>query len=370
MNWSRPDATLTAQTNLAPAKAEPTLAVLALLIAVWGGNGSARADEILIGTEKRQQVEVVGFSAGLVEFRSAHRFPDELPISQIDYLFIDSVPAMQDFNEAEEYLLKQQPRQAVTRYTRALRSAGGFWQRLVRARLLMAADRAELLEKAVLAFLDLVRHDLAAAADLIPQSLPRQRSDAVQRTLRRIERAVHDQVESDARTAVELLSYALLRSLADPAADPLASKLAFRPLPARLRTQRAYAIKIDAIERILQTGQDAEAARAAEACVAQVPEAQLPRVLLLAARAQLAAASTEREWLAAATMAMRVVVHFPESGEAAAGLLLAAAAHEKLGHSADAVRLVRECRRNHQLTNRQKEQADQMLARLTHSAGS
>ena len=353
-----------------PRRTHATRAMAIVLAAVTtpavGGNFR---DEILTGSEKHQRVSIVDLNGGMLVFRTASGVPVEVPLRQVDLLVVASNPGLQGFNEAEQCLVKGQPAQAVPHYAQALRSARGFWRKLVQARMLTAADRAGLFEQAALAFLELAERDVTLAAELLPQSLPERDGRTAERVLRKVDQALPRLTGDDAHVVVELLRYRLLRVLSRPAAKGLTRTIAVRPLPPAVNTPRTYAVRLEAIEALLEDGARGEVAAILDEIVARVPEDHLPRTLLLKGRALFALAETEEDWLRSALPAMRVAVHFPDRPEAVEALLLAGAAHEKCGLSAGAARLARECLRKDGLTPADERRAREMLARLTRPGG-
>ena len=135
---------------------------LALLLTVPLGAEFASADELLVGERTIHRVQIIGYEAGMIEYRTKADKHNQVPLREVDFLMLDSASGMADLNKAEEYLLKGEPHQAVERYERALRATRGFWTEMVQVRLLIAANRAGLSEKAVRAFLTVAQRDPVA----------------------------------------------------------------------------------------------------------------------------------------------------------------------------------------------------------------
>jgi tetratricopeptide (TPR) repeat protein len=328
---------------------------------------AARADEILAGEQAIHRAEVVGYAAGQVEYRATDGKHAKMPVWVIDYLVIDSVANVADFNEAEEYLVKDQAAQAVGRYERALRGSSGYMADLAQVRLLMAADRAGAFEKAVRAFLTLTEKDPVAAANLFPESLPVEMSSASARNIAKIESVLADPAARGDRSLVEYLLYEARRKQTDtpvPALANLAEAVAITQLPAELMTVRTAKVKAAAMEALMLAGRAEEIIAAIDASLVDLPVDLIPEFLLLKSRAMLSGAETYEGWMEAALPAMRAAIHYADTPAAGEGLLLAAEAHEKAGLVDDATRLLRRCLRLDSATENAKDRARQTLARL------
>jgi hypothetical protein len=357
-------------------QSRPHHAPLRLRIAAQAGAGlllaagaaGVSADEIHVDGKTLQRVQVVGYAGGQVEINTAAGERDRIPLRDIEFIVLDSVTGVADFNQAEELLVKREPAEAVERYERAVRAARGFWASMARVRLLMAADAAGDLEKAVRAWLEVAAEDPATAADLMPQSTPSPREQANDRTRKRLEKAITEQT-GDPQAVTTLLYYDVARRTGDPLAAVAAEQVARTKLPAALITARTLAIKLEALRAEIAGKRFAAAGSALDALIADAPQEYLPAVLILKSQALLAGAQDEREFLQAALPAMRVVVHFPQDALAAEGLVLAAEAHERAGRTADAERLLRECLRRGDGSERVLEQARSGLSRLLQEKG-
>jgi len=339
-------------------------ACLTLLIAA-AFPAPSRADELQVNGSSLHRVQVVGYARGEVEIVTATGERDLIPLHEIELMVLDSVTGVADFNQAEELMVKRQAAQAVERYERAVRAARGFWASMARVRLLAAADLAGNLEKTVRAWLDVLAEDPETAAVMLPQTKAQERTPANQRTLKRLENALDELTEEDARTLVALLHFDILRSISDRESNASATRVARQTLPAKLMTARTITVKLEALRTELSAGRYDDVLASVDAMIPDAPEAHLPELLLVKSRAQLMAARNDRERLRAALPALRVVIHFPNCSLAGEGLLLAADAHTGGGRSADAERLLRECLRRSGVPEQVKEQARAQLAALT-----
>lgn len=334
-----------------------------------GAASAAQADEISVDGKTLQRVQVVGYEHGEVQIHTATGEQDRFPLRDVEYIVLDSVSGVADFNSAEELMVKREPAQAVERYERAVRAARGFWASMARVRLVMAADAAGDLERAVRAWLDVVAEDPATAAELLPQATPSPRDQANERTRKRLEKAMAEQSAGDAQTVTVLLYYDVLRRTEDPAARVAVQQVAESPLPVGLMTARTVGIKLAALRTQIDGEQAARAVAGLDGLIADAPEEFLPEILILKAQALLQTAQDERAYLRAALPAMRVVVHFPDHPLVGEGLLLAGEAHAAAGRKADAERLLRACLRHGDGSERVLEEARGKLAALAAEGG-
>jgi tetratricopeptide (TPR) repeat protein len=336
---------------------------MAGMMLALSGAGGARADEFLRAGESIRRVQITGFSRGLVEYRLPSGANEKAPLLELEKFSIDSVTGLADFNSAEEFLSKNQPRQSVERYERAARSAQDFWVDLVQARLCQAADRAALSEKAIRAFLALAEHDPAAAAPLLPSALPTQSDPATQRALKRLDETA-SWPAGPSRALARMLHFEVLRRLNDPSAAEIAGEIARLEIPAELMSQRAAAVKDLALGTLLAAGRNDEVIRGVELMLTTAPPEFVPQWLLMEARALLASAHDNDGYLAAALPAMRVAIMHADTAASGDALLLAAEAHRRSGRQDDAARLLRECLRRTSVTEETKQKARDGLAQL------
>jgi len=345
------------------------LPAAALACAVGLGHAAARGDEIHVNGKTLQRVQVIGYAHGDVEIRTATGEQDKFPLSDVEFIVLGSVTGVADFNQAEELMVKREAGQAVERYERAVRAARGFWASMARVRLVMAADAAGDLEKAVRVWLDVVAEDPHTAAELVPQAPPSPRSQANERTQKRLEKALAEQSPGAAQAVTTLVYYDVLKRTGDPAAAVAGEQVADSPLPLEVMTARTVAVKLSALRAEIDAQRTAAALKSLDTMIAVAPMEFLPDILILKAQALLATAQREQEFLQAALPAMRVVIHFPNNPLVGEGLLLAGEAHARAGRQADAERLLQECLRRGNAPERVLEQARSELARMS-AAGS
>jgi tetratricopeptide (TPR) repeat protein len=325
----------------------------------------SRADEIVVDGQSLHRVQVVGYADGALEIHTSGGETDRYPLRDVEYILLDSITGVADFNQAEELVVKREWAQAVERYERAVRASRGSWASMMRVRLLMAAQANGDLERAVRVWLEVAVEDPKTAADLLPDAESATRDPASRRTLKRLEKALEGPGESDVRRLVTLLYYDFLRAMADAGAPAAAHDVAKLRMPAAHMTARTLSIQLAALRAELAAKRYDDALVALDALIVDAPEPHLPDVLLLKARALLGTAQNERELLQAAMPAMRIVVHFPRSPAVGEGLLVAAEAHERTGRVTEAQRLLRECLRRGDVPDLVREEARLSLAKLS-----
>lgn len=326
--------------------------------------GVARGDELLVNKLPIHRVRVVDYNRGIVEYRTAAGDYERVKVAQVDMFVIDSVAGAEDFNAAEEFLLKDRPAQAVDRYEKALRTSRGIWADLAQVRLLIAADRAGLSEKAIRAAIAIIESDPETGALLLPTAAPASEDRTARRSLTRIDAALTE-THGPARSLVELLRYQFLRALGDAEADQMAASIASLQLPSGFLTVRTAAIKTDALESLRRAGRHQEVIDAVNAMPAGLPVSMEADWLMMKADSQYAIATDEPGYFEAALTAMRVAIGYRNSEVSGRALLLAAKAHEDTGRRGDAVRLLRECLARDAVTESDKERARAALERLT-----
>lgn len=328
---------------------------------------SALAAEIIAGDLRHQRITIVDYKNGRVEFQTTQGITEQVAVWEIDQIVADETANGAEFNEAEEFLRRGDAGQAMIRYDRVLRSASGFWIRLTRARLLAAADGTNQFDKTARVFLDVLKDDPFAAAQLLPENLPTSASSAAQRGLQRLDEALGDVEDEQSRMLITLLRYAGLGAMNDSRHAKLSAELVGMRLPPELTSPRSIAIRMSAMQSQLEGGELAGIVEAIDAAIPTAPESALPQLLLLKSRTLFVVASTPEDYLAAALPAMRVAVHFADQPDAGEGLLLAARAHESSGRSADARNLLLECLRSPAATAETKEQVRAKLAEMGNS---
>jgi len=342
----------------------PTVRVgVCAALLLWGVQ-PLRADELVVEGKTLHRAQVIGYSDGDIEIRTSSGETDRFPLTDVEFILLDSVTGVADFNQAEELMVKRQAAQAIERYERAVRAARGFWASMARVRLLMAADAAGDLERAVRVWLDVAAEDARTAADLLPHTEAGERDPASRRTQKRLEKALEEASGSETRALILLVYYDFLQRTSDASAPTVAADVTRLNLPASLMTARTLAIQLAAFEAEAGAQHGDAVLTALETLIATAPEAHLPEVLLMKSRLLLATAKDTRGFMLAALPAMRVAIHFAGSPAAGEGLLLAAEAHQRCGRATDEELLLRECLRLKETPERVREAARARLAEL------
>ena len=350
----------------------PYLAWLWLFLVAFGmyGVSAVQADEITTSTDHFRKIKIVDYAYGQIRFRQPSGDLTGISILDVHALLVDTVGGVSDLNQAEIYIDKGRPAQAVLRYQRSLRSTTGFWKELVRVRLLQACDRAGYLDKTVAHWLIVLKRDPALAAELLPGSIPPTRTRAVSRALSDLEAAQAKTTDKPARRLMDLLRFSIYRRLGENVADDLAARVAVCPLTGPIATVPAYGIKTDALRRVFQMKRSRQVLTGLDAAIEDCPAASLPDLLLLKGEVLSATARHREDYIRSGWAFMRVAIHFPDDPRAARALLEAARVHEKIDAPEKAAELLRECLAVESSDAETRAAADAALKRLTERLGS
>lgn len=325
------------------------------------------AAEVIAGETRHQRITIINYNQGRIEFQTTQGLTESVPIWEIDQITIDESTIAAEFNAAEEYLRRGDAGQAMIRFERVLRSASGYWIKLARARLLAAADGTDQFDKTARVFLDVLKDDPVAAAHLLPVNLPTSSTSAAQRGMTRLDEALGDAGDETSRMLITLVRYAGLRAIKDKRHAQMNAALVAMRLPPEWVSARSLAIRMSAMQSLLESGEQTGIVAAIDAAIPTAPKSALPQLLLLKSRTLFVLARTPEEYLAAALPAMRVAIHFADQPDAGEGLLLAARAHESSGRRADARNLLIECLRSSASTAETKERVRARLAAMGES---
>lgn len=311
-----------------------------------GASVVSLADQVDVGDRSFARCKVVGFSEGRLEIRTSTGEAVRLALNEVTRVFVDTLGGMADFNAAEQFAAEGHPDEAVTRYERALRTTEGYWEELLRARLMLAADRGGRVDKAVVNFIRLVEGAWSgprAAALLMPQRLPEELTREARFAIEQLDLAVNRNDAEDRRALIMLLRYDMLRRVTDPRAGVMATTVARMRLPEPIRNERTGSIQRAALESLLPVEAGAGWFAWMDQAIVDSVDAVAPDLLLLKGRALLESAKTREDVLRAGWAFMRVVIHFAGDVRAAEALLGAAEVHERIGRPDKAVRLLEEC---------------------------
>ncbi|MEE9293922.1 MAG: hypothetical protein V3W34_03010 [Phycisphaerae bacterium] len=304
------------------------------------------ADEIVHGAVSLQRIRIVDLEGGRIVYRAPAGELRYVSITEVDHLYVDSVSALRDLNQAESRLASGDYLHAVGHYERALRVASDFWERLVRARLIQACDGADRIDMLVRQFVLLVRDETAGpmlAAQLLPVAAPSPQARRVEQALRAINDVINEVPSQSARIVLEMLRFHIARR--GQANNPLelARQLVPQPIPATVATRGVFRVKCQALRMLLEAGEAGQVLRRINEDLADVPATVLPELLLVKAEALLQSAADDATATRAGWAAMRVVIHYPDDVLVPDALLLAAGVQERAGRVPTALRLLDEC---------------------------
>lgn len=348
------------------------LALAAMAMTV-GMVGPTSADQIIAGADNYRRGEVVGFADGEVRFRTPDLVTHRIAVLAIDQMVVDSVPGLKDLTAAEENLADGKPDQAAVRYDRVLRVATDFWPDLIRVRRLVARDRAGEFEGAAQDYIYVAEVLPRVAAAVTLRSLPSTGGGGTRRVLARIDEAVQRHPQSETAVVLQLLRFTICVRVDSAEADRMAPEIAALELPAGLRDDltEAYALRIDALDRLLRQRRYADVVAIVNAALADAPDGMLPDLLLCKGKAIFASASErsdQADYIRAGWAFMRVAIHFPDDSRAGEALFRAAQVHEQIGRPSKAVQLLRECLGRSDVPDATRADAQAMLTRLTTEA--
>ncbi|HNO80191.1 MAG TPA: hypothetical protein PKN33_19260 [Phycisphaerae bacterium] len=340
---------------------------LTCLLVVFEAAGLVHADSLVVRGKPLSDIQIVGYSEGMIEYSTAVGDFDRFSILEVQSINVDSIDRATKFNAAEQSVGEGDPRKSVESYETALLGARGFWSDLMRARLVQAADESYSFETAVRNWIKIAHRDAVTASWLLPKNLPTQPSHATRRVLKKLERAIEQSATLTERTLLETLRFSTLKAMDDPAARVLAAPLMGLIIKSSVFAPRTIDVFTTAGDLLVENADYAHVQQQVEKAIVEVPESLLPEILLLKARVQLASATTPEEYLAAAFPAMRVVIHFPKHPLVGEALILSAKAHEASGRSPQARRLLEACIATDQANSEIKSEAAHLLKRLPQS---
>ncbi|MCO6437654.1 MAG: hypothetical protein J5J06_11240 [Phycisphaerae bacterium] len=325
-----------------------------------------RADQVQVGDQTYTGAEVLSFEEGRIRFRTEAGGYRTAPLEDVQLMLIDHGRGFADFNDAERYAATGEPIKALVRYRRAQRGLPGFWQDILLLRVLRAADRAGRIDEAAEALVRALEQPELQATALalmprVPQDSVRSRLDDA---VRQLTVAIEKSDDDAARAVMELLRFEVLRAADPQAAAKRAVAAAEVFIPESMRTDRLYAMVVDALDVLVGDRGGQEFLPLLDRHIRDCPEGVLPDLLLLKGRVQLRTATTREDAIRASWPYLRVAIHMPDDPRAAEGLLGAAAALEKIGSTDKAIELLTRCVENENATSQVRARAEQIRARL------
>jgi len=327
----------------------------------------ALADRIVSTESVLKRIKIVDLDGARVAYRTPAGELRFIPLGHVESLRVDTVAALADLNEGEQLAEQGKTAQAVTRYERAVRLSSGFWQRLIRARLILVARRAnrmDLLVDQVIALLD----DEAAGAPLVATLLPDSLSGAdprgIDRSLRRINEKIDVVDSQSARVVLETLRFVVVDGSSPKRAAAFAKSLVRQPIPLSIATRAVYRVRAAALTLLIADGETPLVLREVNADLLSAPKDVLPEALVVKARALLATAQSASDRIRAGLAAMRVVSHYRTDSRVPEALFITARVHELIGRPATAIQLLDECIANPRISEPLRERATAAIDRL------
>jgi hypothetical protein len=320
--------------------------ILMLLLVGAGLAPRVRADQVVMSDANYPGARIVGMERGQLRFRSADGGLHNVWLDEVELILVDRHGLFDDFNQAERFRGEGQAARAVLRYRRAHRLAEDFWVDLIAARMLLACDAAEQLDNAVLNFIRVAQGThagLPAAARLLPEAIPPERTKRAQRAIEQLHAAESKDSEKGHQALFQLLRFEILRRTGDARAELLAPHAGDLAIPAEARTPEVYAIVLHALRAWLRGEITAPGLAALDRALGTCPEGAMPGLLLLKGETLQRTAATRDQMLRAAWPLMRVAIHFPDSPEAPEGLYGTARILARIGRADKAADLLAEC---------------------------
>lgn len=329
--------------------------------------GPVTADEIQSRGRTFTNAKIVGMDQGHLRFRSADGSLQTLWVDEIELISVDRGGMFADFNEAERLLAGGEFEKSLNRYRRVLRLTEDFWQDLVPARMLMAADRGGQIDAAADGLVRIVRGRWggpALAVRLLPNNLPDKPNAKAARALESLDSALGREGKEDLRVPLVLARYELLRAIGDGRSPAEAQRVAATAVPETQRCDRAFRAILDALRQSEQLAPQATALQNLDRAIGTCPETVLPGFLILKGQILSKSARTPDEWIRASWPLLRVGIHFPDHPLAAEGWLGAARSLNQLGRTEQAIDLLKECIAVRRVAEPVRTQAEAMLREL------
>jgi len=313
---------------------------VALFLAAAAVAATARADSFSVGKQPYSDIEIIGFQDNVLRYRFWNRREATKDLDEVTLILIDGQAS---FNDAEKLLAAGKYAEAADKYDGAARAADKAWlKELIRYRRLSALSGAGKVGDAVELWLGLVS-DSGASAKVIalaPTKPGAKGSQDNKKAISLLEQKLASEKSKPLVAAMQALLLKLYGQEDDPKAGELAANMTGGepspvPQPGDKRTSGSLAGHLLAVETLLKNGRASLALRRVEERLRDYSPSELPRALLLAGRARLAIHETgkDREVLLEAGLnLMTIVVHFPQTTEAAWAMFHSGEVNEKLGN--------------------------------------
>jgi tetratricopeptide (TPR) repeat protein len=331
-------------------------------------SAGAIADEMVLEGTLLERIKIVDLEGSEIAYRNPAGDLVYSHFAQVDWLSVSSVGSLRDLNEAENMVRAGKFGRAIQYYERALRVAPKFWKKLVRARLVRAAERSGRLDTLVAQFVALtsvVEGGPELASCVFPGSSPVGEVRGGVRALRNVNEAIDRASSQSDRVLLEMLRYQIARILDDPSKARYAEALADQPIPPAVGNRSVYRVKARALlEAVGSIGREA-AVGVINGELSRAAMEVLPEMLLVKAELLLAGARSDEDLIRSAWPAMRIVIHYPSDPLVPKALMLAAKVHERLGRNELAIKLLNECVRFGGIADSDRDRASAEISRLT-----
>ncbi len=328
--------------------------------------GTTLADRIDAESVSHDQIRIVDLEGPQISFRSPAGRLETIDLVAVTQLHVDSIGTLEDLNEAERLAAENKHDQAIRHYERAVRVASSFWERLARARLIQACDRADRIELLTTHFVELL-HDEALgaplAAALLPVNAPEQ-SREVERAFQTIDSRLDRMASQSGRIVLEMLRFVIADRTGHDRAAAYAESLVNQPVPMAVATRAVYRVRGLALKRWMIAGDRDAALKILNADLQQAPREFLPELLLVKAASYLSGAQDQDSLYEAGWAAMRIVIHYPDDELVPEALVLAAEAHARMDRLPTAMRLIDESLRHARIRSAVRERATLMRSQM------
>ena len=336
--------------------------VLAVMVAP-----AARGDQVVTGRVNYPDAKIVNLDQGKLQFRGADGRLHSAWIGEVELMIVDRSGVFDDFNQAERFLIENEPQRAIARYERTLRLTQEFWPDIIAARLTAAHDRVGQLDRSVQYWIRLLSgrwSGLAAAARLLPRNVPARFDGRVARTVDLLTNEIRKDVDEDRRAMLELLRFEILRRVDEARSKEHASRVAELSIAAPARSEGVYAIVLAAMQTATSESATPSHFAALDRAIRDCPERSLSGFLILKGRLLFRTAKTREDVIHAAWCFMRVAIHLPDDPLVPEALVEAAGALRGLEREDQAASLLDECLTNVRIGEETRKQAEEMLAEI------
>jgi len=343
---------------------QPWLSVCFILCCVLISPQVTLADQLIVNKTNYTAARITSLDQGKLRFQTVDGRSMEAWIDEIELIEVDRGSAFIDFNHAERFLASGEAAKAVVRYQRSLRLSEHFWSQLVSARMLIAADLAEQLDKAVNTFIRIVRSDESGAAlvtRIFPTRIPINRRGKFIRAIEQLDTSLQLKLEPSQKAVLELLRYDLLRRAGKNRAQRLAKDILQLTIPKSIRVESVYSKVENAVASVIADDQFEIALSGLDRAIQNCPESKLPAFLMLKGRVLLKSADSQPAFIRASWPFMRLAIHFPEHPLTPKSLYHAAEVMHRIGRMNKAVELLTESLKHKRLDDGTRQRVNQAM---------